>query len=217
MKLSPIFGLPIAEPDDARRDFPTMVDDPRTTKLEQQLLKGGPIFASAAARDTAIPAPAEGQTCWLTDLHQMQSYRGGWKPVGGVLPRYENSFSWGGAAAPIGYTRLGHASSITSVQGGGLTHDGAGTVTITTPGIYQVRVWVEAVLTGGSLGASWGTKAGAASKQTTTWGGGNGGPSVAHVDSLYLAAGQVVAPWMYAYSAATVYAHNFSVEWRGMV
>lgn len=39
MKLTPIFGLPIAEPDDARRDFPTQVDEPRTTKLEEQLAK----------------------------------------------------------------------------------------------------------------------------------------------------------------------------------
>jgi hypothetical protein len=44
MKLTPIFGLPIAEPDDARRDFPFTVDDPRTVAIENLL--------GAAARDT---------------------------------------------------------------------------------------------------------------------------------------------------------------------
>ena len=34
MRLSAILGLPIAEPDDARRDFPTIVDAPRTDQLD---------------------------------------------------------------------------------------------------------------------------------------------------------------------------------------
>lgn len=50
-------------------------------------------FADAAARDAAIPAPVEGQTVWLTSLHQQQTWRAaatgwpaGWYPTGGVLP-----------------------------------------------------------------------------------------------------------------------------------
>lgn len=55
MKLSPIFGLPIAEPDDARRDFPTQVDDPRTLGLEQQIRNAVPAGAVQAFAGTAAP------------------------------------------------------------------------------------------------------------------------------------------------------------------
>ena len=37
MKLSPLLGLPIAEPDDFATNFPVEVDDPRTTALDQYL------------------------------------------------------------------------------------------------------------------------------------------------------------------------------------
>lgn len=40
------------------------------------------IFASAAARDLAIPAPTVGQVCWLSDLGALQAYSGAaWKIV----------------------------------------------------------------------------------------------------------------------------------------
>jgi len=55
MKLSPNFGLPIAEPDDARRDFPTQVDDPRTMAIDSALA----TFAAARVRYFTARALAE--------------------------------------------------------------------------------------------------------------------------------------------------------------
>lgn len=55
MKLSPNYGAPYAETDDARRDFPTTVDQPRTLTFDRGLaqigescLYNGPFSALAA-------------------------------------------------------------------------------------------------------------------------------------------------------------------------
>jgi hypothetical protein len=96
MKLSPIFGLPIAEPDDARRDFPTQVDDPRTIGIEAGLVRGGPVFANAAARDSAIPAPAFGMVCQLQGTRQRHN---GYVWVGDAsLASLAMSNGWTGAS-----------------------------------------------------------------------------------------------------------------------
>lgn len=43
------------------------------------------VFASAAARDSAIPTPTEGMTCYLTDVDLFQIYTGSaWAAIGGT-------------------------------------------------------------------------------------------------------------------------------------
>lgn len=67
MKLSPIFGLAIAEPDDARRDYPTQVDDPAKTRLDAV------IPAIAGARLSANTPGLAGST-W-SKLNMAQQIR----------------------------------------------------------------------------------------------------------------------------------------------
>jgi hypothetical protein len=53
-------------------------------------------FASAAARNAAIPSPTEGMMCWLEDVNQVTVYVGGtsptpgagWYPVAGQMPKF---------------------------------------------------------------------------------------------------------------------------------
>jgi hypothetical protein len=53
--------------------------------------RGLPRFANTAARDTAYPAPTDGQFCWVTSLLAAQVYQSGWKTFwaspGGVVKR----------------------------------------------------------------------------------------------------------------------------------
>lgn len=54
-------------------------------------------FASASARNSAIPSPTEGMLCWLEDVNQVTVYLGGtsptpgagWYPVAGQMPFFD--------------------------------------------------------------------------------------------------------------------------------
>jgi len=51
------------------------------------LMQGILVFASAAARDSAITSPQEGQACYLKDTNQVLTYSGSaWVAVGGGSP-----------------------------------------------------------------------------------------------------------------------------------
>lgn len=65
-------------------------------------------FANATARDLALPAPAEGQECWLQAENQRTRYFGGWRVVYQPLTDYTPTFSGVtlGAGTPWGeYSR----------------------------------------------------------------------------------------------------------------
>jgi hypothetical protein len=71
------------------------------------LMQGILVFASAAARDSAITSPQEGQACYLKDTNQVLTYSGSaWVAVGGGSPLTTKGdiygFSTVDARIPIG-------------------------------------------------------------------------------------------------------------------
>ena len=66
--------------------YPELTDIPNALTAFQNLAlaldtKVVPKFASAAARDSAIPSPVEGQLCYRTDINGFQEYNGSWRPM----------------------------------------------------------------------------------------------------------------------------------------
>lgn len=68
--------------------YPAHSQNPKWTdnylkQLAEHLEKlGSPKFATASVRDTKIPAPVEGDLCWVQDTNALQVYDGsGWKQV----------------------------------------------------------------------------------------------------------------------------------------
>lgn len=74
-------GFPYALGSDARLDWPALSQQ-LATKLQDT--PGGPIFASAAARDAAIPVPVKGMRCWRSDLNHGEVFGTAWRRDSGV-------------------------------------------------------------------------------------------------------------------------------------
>lgn len=106
-------------------------------------------FANAAARDAAIPAPVDGMVCWLSDLHQMQTYRAasrypaGWYPTGGTLPG-----GWISTGAPQSFTsgtwqKINFAGGGAPYLQGGLVWDAANNAFTGPPGLYSMTLHAQ--------------------------------------------------------------------------
>lgn len=86
MKLSPVYSWPIAEPNDARRDYPTTVDDPRTLAIENTVKAAGAKFR---AGNLAVPALGGVEAGSCTMLNATFS-----TPFVGALPIVVATLDW---------------------------------------------------------------------------------------------------------------------------
>ena len=125
-------------------------------------------FADATARDTAIPSPVEGQTVWLTSLHQQQTYRpavaswpAGWYPTGGRLPFVE-IYGEASQSLTAGVDTRATLDSAAGAQGG-MTVDTANSCATGPYGLYlcQARAMVASNATAGGFVFDSGSSAGA--------------------------------------------------------
>jgi hypothetical protein len=90
-------------------------------------------FASAAARNAAIPSPTEGMVCYLDDVNQIWYHNGsGWQLTGGDKPLYFGSST---TATANSTWVVGAVTAI--VNRGGFANTG-GNITIPVSGVYQV-------------------------------------------------------------------------------
>jgi hypothetical protein len=103
-----------------------------TNLMDQSVMR----FASAAARDAAIPSPSEGMMAYLDDQNWLMLYTGSaWTITGGDKPYFVASFS-GTLASGTELT----VSGTTNVNRGGFTN-ASGVITVPVAGIYSVSVW----------------------------------------------------------------------------
>lgn len=119
------------------------------TDIGATVLKGIPIFANAAARDTAVPAPVDGQLCYLTDRRRIEMRQAPhWLAVSGSMPF---------AAMTIANMQLPANTVVTPTAWPALTAHSdywsltAGVLTISKPGFYDFRVRLnyDAIVTPG--------------------------------------------------------------------
>jgi hypothetical protein len=98
-------------------------------------------YASASARNTAIPSPTEGQLTYLSDINQYQASHGGstWYPVAGQMPLYD--------AGKTGTQNLGSGSENTiswntaTVNRGGFTI-ASNILTVPHTGLYDITALI---------------------------------------------------------------------------
>lgn len=180
---------PISSGDDGLRDLATRLDTCHGTVVP---------FASAAARDAAIPAPVEGMVCSLADTDTLYRYDGtAWHPVAGTMP---NAYqSWTGSqsvAAGISAVKLAPTSSYVgggAVVGalGELSFPFTGQVMFT--GSIRIRAGSNATGVAGGIGPVSGIAlrcGGAANIQTAQL------VNVAVAAVLNVTAGQQWCPWI---------------------
>jgi hypothetical protein len=96
-------------------------------------------FADAAARSTAITAPAAGMLSYLLDTKITYVYDSAWKPLSGAFPYVEYRLNAGqtfttGSAATIDLD----ASPVVSV---GAWSESTGVVTVPLDGYYSIDFW----------------------------------------------------------------------------
>ena len=127
------------------------------TALNTGFAKVGRTFASAAARNAVFTSPVQGDRVFRSDLGHEETYFGlynagtnpngasvaGWYATGGVMPYVKLVASAQQSIGPGGaFTNwvAPGTGSISTIVGGSdyFTYSG-GTVTITKPGIYDVR------------------------------------------------------------------------------
>lgn len=96
-------------------------------------------FANEAARNAAIPAPINGQSCYLLNWQQGQTYEGGtWWPTWGVVPWRTISFIWGTKTVPATWVEL-NANTPSSTTAGGAAWAGInGMTTIPLAGRWRI-------------------------------------------------------------------------------
>lgn len=95
-------------------------------------------FASASARDTAIPSPTEGMVCYLDDLNYLMVYTGSaWTITGGDKPYFAGSVS--------GYSLANNATvgaPIATTVTRGFANS-SGVITVPSTGIYQISYYTS--------------------------------------------------------------------------
>lgn len=102
--------------------------------MEQSVMR----FASAAARNTAIPSPTEGMVCYLDDVNWLMFYNGSsWVISGGEKPylfaSVTQNITSGSFQAP---------SVSASVNRGSFTVS-SGTITVANAGVYNVSAYLN--------------------------------------------------------------------------
>lgn len=93
-----------------------------TGSLVAQSLRSS--YASATARDAAIPLPIEGMLCYLEDVNQVTSYIGSaWYPIAGQMPRMHLklntafSITNGSTSTVTGWTTVSNNSTFSGTSG----------------------------------------------------------------------------------------------------
>jgi hypothetical protein len=111
------------------------------TYLMNQVIQ---TYASASARNTAIPSPTEGMLTYLDDINQFQGSHGGsvWYPIGGVMPFVHYNHT---ATQSIANNTETTISSWVLVTSKGMTAVGdyftqaSGTITVVKSGFYLIQ------------------------------------------------------------------------------
>lgn len=219
MRTSLTFGWPIEEQTDARRDFPTRVDGPRTDAIDAQLARSGiRAFATAAARDTAVPAPVEGQAVWLQDLDQLQVWIGTvWAPVGGKIPAARTRRVAANISVPAGNSRHSYVPIEQSLTGGIALSTSDGTVTVPAAGMYHIHgLGVFMAMPAGSSGAlNVGTVSAAYGWGTSGLRDAAGYGTSAFSTNVGLTAGAKISLWTSATAAMQIETTELHIEWIG--
>jgi hypothetical protein len=102
--------------------------------IEQSVMR----FASAAARNTAIPSPTEGMMCYLDDVNQIWYYNGSsWQLTGGDLPIY---FGQSTTATANATWTIGAVTA--AINRGGFVNS-SGTITLPLSGVYTISAYAS--------------------------------------------------------------------------
>jgi hypothetical protein len=140
MYTTPINGFQVGEGPDPAKQYPANVDQPFKAALDSRVIAR---FATAAARNAAIPAPVEGQTCYLADIKQGQTWESGWKPSWGRMPHLR--VTW-----PIGHSFAAGLSPLINgtiakadATGWGITYTPATAAITMPPGLYLIEMLVS--------------------------------------------------------------------------
>jgi len=141
-------------------------------------------FASAAARDAAIPSPTEGMLCYLQDLNQVTLYIGsGWFPVAGQMPKFSVRKIANMTIASSTLTTITFSTSgQTDLNRGGFTLS-ANKVTVPLSGYYALK---------GSIFFDAGNVSGN-NKQIRLYAGTSGSESIVSNHNYY---GQITLDWI---------------------
>lgn len=138
---------------DIPRDFKNLADD-----TQARLLKGIPIFADAAARNAAIPVPVEGQTVWLSDLHQARTWVAGsvgyWVPTFGTMPHLTMAQTPISSLPGTGTTKLDSVVTSSLNRGSFFTINST-LGTVVNPAPCYVEVSARMVLSYGAAAMTW--------------------------------------------------------------
>jgi hypothetical protein len=84
--------------------------DVNTNLMDQAVM----VFDDSAARDSAIPTPAEGMVTYLSDVNQVQAYDGAaFKPVGNILQVVEGTTTTSTTSTSGSYADTNLSATIT--------------------------------------------------------------------------------------------------------
>lgn len=97
-------------------------------------------FASASARDTAIPAPTEGMVCYLTDVNQylmnLSGTTGSWYPIAGQMPYLELTKNATQSITAASETKITWPTTVINRGGFTIASD---VVTVPLAGVYRIN------------------------------------------------------------------------------
>lgn len=94
-------------------------------------------YATEAARNTAIPSPADGMTCYITDIKQWQGYSAGaWRLIAGQSA-IEMKRTSATAGLPVNGSDV-PMNSVPYLVGPDLMNDADGSIRVERPGEYAV-------------------------------------------------------------------------------
>ena len=113
-----------------------------STHMNLAIDQGMMVFASAAARNTAIPTPTAGMHCFLTDTNRAEVYYGGaWRWSYGPVSRPAVLVDSGVGSQPSGTNTLKGGTA--TIQGGWSYSTVTGLHTVPEDGFYSMSAWFE--------------------------------------------------------------------------